>query len=156
MAVAGIKPHQGKQHRCVLVALGYTRVRVHRRRAGEKTLRVEALQRCRQKTDRAHHRSAAADPIEHRKSRQPAVGLSVLIQLAACTGDGDRMLSKIQSRLIKARFRFEHAVARFLGSAGFRNHDDERVIESRPDLAQNAVETVRVGVIEEEDVHLIA
>jgi hypothetical protein len=30
------------------------------------------------------------------------------------------------------------------------------VIESRPDLGQNAVETVGVGVVEEEDVHLIA
>ena len=90
-----------------------------------------------------------------KRASQPLT-LCILIQLAIRACDCDRVSAKIQSGPVKARFRFEHSVARFLGPAGFRNHDNERVIESRPDLPQDAVETIRIGVIEKEDVHLIA
>ena len=71
-------------------------------------------------------------------------------------GHGDGMFRKIQTGFFKARPRFEHPVARFLRAAGFGDDDDEGVREPGADLFEDAIEAVRIGVIEKEDIHRIA
>ena len=129
--------------------------RIHRRGAGQKIVDVETLQRRRHQAHRAHDRSAAADPIVHGKARQPAVLLRVLVQLAADAGDGDRMFSEIQTRLLITRRCFQHPVARFFRAAGFRNHHRQRVRKMIADLVEGAVEPVGVRVIEKINIERI-
>ena len=95
------------------------RVLVHRGGAGEEVLDVEALKRRGHQPDRAHHRRAASDPIEHRKPRKPPIRLGIAIQLALDPGHGDGVFAEVETHLLVASFRFEHAVAGFLRAAGF-------------------------------------
>ena len=92
---------------------------IHRRGAGEKTVDVEAFQRRRHQADRAHDRGAAADPIVHRETRQPAVFFRVFVQLAADAGDGHGMFSEIETRLLVTRRGFQHPIARLFRAARF-------------------------------------
>ena len=153
--VAGTKPHQSEQHRGVLPKIVYSCSLVHRRGAGEEIVDVETLQRHRHQTNRAHHRSAAADPIPHRETRQPSIFLRVPVEITADAGDCDRMFSKIQSGSFEARFCFQHSVPCFFRSTRFRNDHHNRAPELIVDLIEHSVESIRVGVVEEVNVRRI-
>ena len=66
------------------------------------------------------------------------------------------MLTEREAFLFKFRFRFEHSISRFLCPAGFGNHNDERLRKIVVDLVENAVETIRIGVVQEIDIHWVA
>ena len=53
------------------------------------------------------------------KPRQPSVRLRVAIQFAVDTRHGDGVFAEVEASALETRFRFEHAVARFLRAAGF-------------------------------------
>ncbi len=64
--------------------------------------------------------------------------------------------AKSKPGFLKARLRLQHAVARFLRAAGFGNDNDEGVGEPVTDLLEDTIESVRVGVIEKENIHQVA
>ncbi len=66
------------------------------------------------------------------------------------------MFAEVQTRPGEARLGFQHAVAGFLGAAGFRNHHDQGVIEILADFPEDPVEAVGIGVVEEINRHQIA
>ena len=67
-AIAGVIPHEREKHRGIFGRIRRAGPLVHRRRASQKTIDIEAFQRHRQKPNRAHHRRTPANPIVHRKS----------------------------------------------------------------------------------------
>ena len=154
-AVSDVKPHQREQHRCILPRIVYAGQLVHRRRAGKKIVDVETFQSHGHEPDRAHDRCPTADPVMHRKSDEPTVFLCVLIQLAPDTGHRHGMFSEFKFMRVESRCRFEHPVARFLRAAGFRNYDHKRLGKVIVDLGQDAIESVRIGIVEKGDVHRI-
>ena len=123
---------------------------------GEKTVDVEALQRCRQKSDRAHHRSAAADPIEHREARQPAVLLRVVIQLAARARDRDRMLSRNPSPACSKRASASSMPLRVsFVPPDFEITTASVVASLRPSCSKTRSKPSGIGVVEEVHLHCV-
>ena len=65
------------------------------------------------------------------------------------------MLPEIQPRVLITRGGFEHAIARLFRAAGFRDHHRQRVREMDAYLAQGAIESVGVRVIEKINIERI-
>jgi hypothetical protein len=129
---------------------------IHRCCAHEKIVDVEAFQRHRKKPNCAHHRSAPANPIVHRESGEPFILFRQFIYLASDAGYSHGVRGELETFFSKFRFSLEHSISRFLCPTGFGNHNDERLRKIVVDLVENAVETVRIGVVEEIDIHWIA
>ena len=72
------------------------------------------------------------------------------VEFAALAGHGDGVFSEIESGGPVARGRLDHRVARLRRAAGLRGDDRERPTEPPVESCENAVETVRIGVVEEE------
>ena len=119
LAIAGVIPHERQKHCGILGHILCTRVLIHRRCAGEKIIDTKTLQGHRQKTDRAHHRSASTDPIVHREPGEPTVLFCVLVQIAAHAGYSHCVLVKLQPLFFESHFRLEHSVSCFLCPARF-------------------------------------
>src|SRR5438128_12511974 len=89
----------------------------------------------------------------HRKSSKPPVLFGNFIQIAPNTGNGHRVLVELQSFLFESCFRLQHSISCLLRPARFGNHNDECLRESVAYPIENAIETLRVGVVEKGDVH---
>ena len=53
------------------------------------------------------------------------------------------------------RFCFQHSISRVFGTAGLRDNDDQHLRKQIIDFLENAIESVRIGVVEKMDVHAI-
>ena len=155
LAVAGIVPHERQKHCRIVCHIRHAGPLVHGGRASEKTIDIEAFQRHREKPHRAYHRGTPADPIVHRESSQPFVPFGNFIQIAPNTGDGHCVFVELQSFLFESCFRLQHPISCLLCSAGFGNHNNQRLGEQIVDPVEDAIEPVRVRIIEEKDVHWI-
>src|SRR5207247_1573127 len=91
----------------------------------------------------------------HRESSKPFILFGIFVEIAPNTGDGHCMLVEWQPFSFESCFRLQHPVSCLLRSAGFGNHDDEGLGEQSVDPIEDAIEPVRVRIIEEKDVHWI-
>ena len=144
---AGVIPHEGEQHGGILPDVVGARLGIHRRGSFKEFHDFEPLQRHRHEPHGAHHRGPAADPVPHRKPFQPSLGHRHFVQVAPLAGDGHKVFCKWDAGFFKGRLRREHAVAGFLGAAGFGNDDDERAAEAAADLGKDFFHAVGVGVV---------
>ena len=79
----------------------------------------------------------------------------MFVQLASNACHGDGVPGKSKSVRGELRFRLNHSIPYFFCAARFCDDDDERLRESLPYSFKHAVKTLRVGVVEEKDVHWI-
>ncbi len=66
------------------------------------------------------------------------------------------MSAKVQACLFISRFGNEHPISSFLSAAGFGNHDAKSSIQIRANGCQDAIHSVRVGIIKKEGLDFIA
>ena len=92
---------------------------------------------------------SSANPVPHGKLAQPAVGLSVFVQLAPNAGYGHRVRPELQAVAFPRGRGFQHAVACFLGAAALADYHSEGFSHSPFQLRQHLVHAIRIGVIEE-------
>ena len=92
---------------------------------------------------------ASADPVPHGETGEPAVLHGGDIELGIHAGDGDEMFRVIELGGGERGDGFEHAVAGFRGTAGFRDDDDEGFGELPAQGVEDVVDAVGVGVVEE-------
>src|SRR5207248_2608516 len=83
------------------------------------------------------------------------VGFSMFVQLAAYSRNCDSMLWKLKPIHGKLRFRLQHSVSCLLCPARFGNHNDKRLRKPIAYPVKHAIETVRIGIIEEKDIHRV-
>src|SRR6184192_361042 len=122
--------------------------------AGAEFVDIKTFQCHREKSDRAHHRGASADPIVHRETGEPLVFFGIFVQFAPDASHGDSVFAEMKPPLSKFCFRLDHSVSRFLCPARFRHHNDEG-LRKAVDLIENAIKPIRIGVIEKIDVHWV-
>ena len=148
-------PHEGEQGGGVFGGDGGAGNDVHGGGAGEHGVGVDALEGGRQKAYGAELGGAAADPIPHGETGEPAVLDRDLVELGAIAGDGDEVLGGHEAGGFEGGGGFEHAVAGFDRAAGLGNDHDEGFGEFAGELAEHVIDAVGVGVVEERDGHFI-
>src|SRR6184192_3130978 len=123
-------------------------------RAGEEFVGIKTFECHREKSDRAHHRGASADPIVHRETREPLVFFGIFVQFAPDASHGYSVFAEMKPLLSEFCFRLDHSISRFLCPARFR-HDNDKGLRKAVDLIENAIKPIRIGVIEKIDVHWV-
>jgi hypothetical protein len=107
----------------------------------------------RQEADRGRDRRTAADPIPHGETTEPSLGDRGTVEFGAFPRHRHGGGREIEARRREGGLHLEHAVARFLGPARLRDHDDERGGQpagKRADRGEKSIETVRVRVVGDE------
>src|SRR6184192_4607709 len=87
--------------------------------AGAEFVDIKTFQCHREKSDRAHHRGASADPIVHRETREPLVFFGIFVQFAPDASHGYSVFAEMKPLLSEFCFRLDHSVSRFLCPARF-------------------------------------
>jgi len=155
LAVALVMPGPGQHRGRVGAEVPDPRGRVHRAGAGEEGVDVDALQRGGQQTHDRRLRSPAADPIPHRETFQEPFLDGEPVEFAPRTGHRDRVWAEGEPPRSERSTRLEHPVAGLRCAARFRDHDNERVGEMVAEPAQDTLDPVGVGVVEERGPHLV-
>src|SRR5207247_10495603 len=90
------------------------------------------------------------------ESSKPSILFSIFVEITPNTDDGHCVFVELQSLFFKSCFRLQHPVSCLLCAAGFGNHNDECLGEQIVNPGENAIESVRVRIIEEKNVHWIS
>ena len=155
---AGVMPHERQQRGGVATQLRPSRGAVRRRRAGKEGVDVEAQQACRQQAYGRGHRGPAAHPVPQGEAGQPALLGGAAVQRAALTGHRHRVRRHVQAGGPIGGLHLQHAVARLHRAAGLGDHQRQRSGQAGPggmERGQRALETLRVGVVQEEGLQRI-
>ena len=120
---------------------------IHLLRTCQHRPNIHPLQSRRQQPHRRKLRRPSANPVIHRKRRDPPFRLRYIVQLAALTRHRHSILSKIQTHRLKGRLRLNHAIARLRRSARLRNHQDKGAFYAIANLFKRMVNPCWIGII---------
>jgi hypothetical protein len=146
-------PHQRHQRCRVAADVALPGQFVHRRRPGQQRLDVDPLQRRRQQAHGRHHARAPPHPIPDREALEPTLGRGGLVEPAAGSGHRHEVRRVVQARPPVRRLHLEHGVGRLGRAARFGHDRDQRLPQRSGQVVQHAVDTVRVRVVDEVELH---
>ena len=117
---------------------------------------MKTLERRGHKADGGQHAGAAADPVEHGEAGQPALCRGGAIHLRAGHRDGHLVPGEFKACFAIRLGHQQHAVAGVRGATALGSHEAERFAKPPGQPFEGAGDAVRVGVVDELDLHLIA
>ncbi len=150
LAAGGLVPGQRQFHGGVAFHAVPAGLFVHQARAFQQVIHVHALKHGGNQPHHGHDGGAAAHPVFHRETPEPAFRLSRFVQPGTRSRDGDRLGCEFQPVLPEEILGHQHAVAGFRRAAGFGNDNDKRFFQREG--FQHPVHAVRIRVVQKEHV----